>query len=159
MLLHAAAVKVGDRAYAFSAPSGTGKSTHIKLWRRVYGERVGILNGDKPILREKDGALTVYGTPWCGKEGWNRNDSALFGAMCFVERADENRIRLLSHDEAVARVFAQLLKPSAPEGLAETLRMTDLLIRTVPIYLLSCNMSEEAARLSFETMTAPFEKQ
>jgi len=155
MLLHAATVKVGEHAYAFSAPSGTGKSTHIRLWRRVYGERIRILNGDKPILREKDGKLIAYGTPWCGKEGWNSNDEAPLGALCFVTRG-ENSIRRMTAAEAVDRVFGQLLKPTHADGVAQTLRLTDLLLRTVPLYLLSCDISEEAARLSFETMTAPY---
>ena len=154
MLLHAATVKVGDYAYAFSAPSGTGKSTHIRLWRRVFGEKIRILNGDKPLLREKDGKLIAYGTPWCGKEGWNSNDKAPLGALCFVARGEKNSIRPLSKEEAVDRVFSQLLKPTHRAGVTETLRLTDLLIRTVPLYLLTCDISEEAARLSFETMTA-----
>ena len=152
ILFHAAVVEVDGKAYAFSAPSGTGKSTHIRLWRRVYGERVGIINGDKPLLRERDGILTVYGTPWCGKEGWNRNTSAPLAGLCFIERAEQNRIRRMENTEAVERIFTQLLKPDTPDGVAETLRVTDLLIRNIPVYLLSCNMTEEAARTSFEAM-------
>ncbi len=153
MLLHAATVKVDGRAYAFSAPSGTGKSTHIRLWRKFFGERVSIINGDKPIVRERDGVITAYGTPWCGKEGWNANDSAPLAALCFIERAEAPHIRTLSASEAVERVFGQLLKPTHKEGVAEVLRLTDILIRSVPLYLLSCDISEAAARLSFETLT------
>ncbi len=153
MLLHAATVKVNGKAYAFSAPSGTGKSTHIRLWRRVFGERISILNGDKPLVREKDGVITAYGTPWCGKEGWHANDQAPLAALCFIERAETPRIRPLGKDEAVGRVFGQLLKPTHAEGVKEVLRLTDILIRNVPLYLLSCDISEAAARLSFETLT------
>ena len=153
MLLHSATVKVGGKAYAFSAPSGTGKSTHIRLWRKFYGERVAIINGDKPLVRERDGIITAYGTPWCGKEGWNANDSAPLAALCFIERAETPSIRPLSAEEAVTRVFGQLLKPTHKEGVAEVLRLTDILIRSVPLYLLSCDISEAAARLSFETLT------
>lgn len=153
MLLHAATVTVGGKAYAFSAPSGTGKSTHIRLWKRVYGDAVEILNGDKPLLREKDGELIAYGTPWCGKEGWNTNASAPLRALCFLERGKENAIRKLSSSEALDRVFRQLLKPEDEKGVAQTLHLADLLIRHVPIYLLVCNISEDAARLSYETLT------
>ena len=65
-LLHAAVIEVDGRAYAFSAPSGTGKSTHIKLWRRVLGERVQIVNGDKPILRYRDGRFMGMPCPFGG---------------------------------------------------------------------------------------------
>lgn len=154
VLLHAATVKVGDRAFAFSAPSGTGKSTHIRLWKEVYGERVTVLNGDKPLLREMDGSLIAYGTPWCGKEGWQTNERAPLAALCFLERAEKNAIRRLSPAEALDRVFRQLLKPEGAKGVERTLAFADKLIRSVPIYLLSCNISHDAARLSFETLTA-----
>lgn len=153
MLFHAATVAVDGKAYAFSAPSGTGKSTHISLWHQYFGDRVEIINGDKPLLREKDGAFTVYGTPWCGKEGWSRNVSAPLAAICFIARSEENRIRKLSAEETVGRLFGQLLKPKDNGEVAEVLRMTDLLVRNVPVYLLECNISEEAARLSFRTLT------
>ena len=153
MLLHAATVKVGGKAYAFSAPSGTGKSTHIRLWKKFFGEKVSILNGDKPLVREKDGEIIAYGTPWCGKEGWNKNDKAPLAALCFIERASVPSIRRLSTEEAVSRVFGQLLKPRHEAGVREVLRLTDILLRSVPLYLLSCDISEASARLSFETLT------
>lgn len=154
ILFHAATVKVGEYAYAFSAPSGTGKSTHIALWRKFFGEQVQMLNGDKPFMREADGVFTVYGTPWCGKEGWNRNDSAPLGGLCFLKRGEQNAIRRMSAEEAVDRIFAQLLKPQSAAGVAETLRLADLLIRHVPIWELTCNISREAAELSFRALTS-----
>ena len=153
ILLHAATVMAGCKAYAFSAPSGTGKSTHIRLWKSVYGDAVTILNGDKPLLREKDGELIAYGTPWCGKEGWNTNAKAPLAGLCFLERGEENKIRRLSPSEAVDRVFRQMLKPKDARGVAETLRLADLMIRKIPVFLLSCNISEEAARLSYGSLT------
>ena len=153
VLLHAATVMANGKAYAFCAPSGTGKSTHIRLWRRVYGDRVSVINGDKPLLRQTDGCLYAYGTPWCGKEGWHENTKAPLAAVCFIERATENRIRRLSAAEATERLFGQLLKPGGAAGVSGTLDMADLILRTVPIYLLSCNISEEAAVLSYQTLT------
>ena len=152
MLFHAAVIEMDGRGYAFTAPSGTGKSTHISLWRKAFGEKVQIVNGDKPILREKDGVFTAYGTPWCGKEGWGRNASVPLSAVCFLHRDTENNIRRISSEEAVDRVFSQLLKPTTLEGMAETLRLVDLLISGVPMYDLGCNISEEAARVAYETM-------
>lgn len=152
MLFHAAVIEMDGRGYAFTAPSGTGKSTHISLWHKAFGDRVRIINGDKPILREKDGIFTAYGTPWCGKEGWGRNASVPLSGVCFLRRSAENEIGRMPADAAVTRVFSQLLKPTSPEGLAETLRLVDLLIRKVPIYELGCNISEDAARVAYEAM-------
>ena len=153
MVFHAAVIEVDGKAYAFTAPSGTGKSTHVSLWRRAFGERVHMINGDKPILRERDGVFMAYGTPWCGKEGWQRNASAPLAGICFLYRAEENTISPMPKDKAVEKIFSQLLKPNTPLGLAETLRITDLLIRTVPVYEMGCNISEEAARVAYEAMT------
>ena len=153
VLFHAAAIEVDGRAYAFSAPSGTGKSTHIMLWRRRFGKRVGMINGDKPFLREKDGVFTVYGSPWCGKEGWNRNTSAPLAGVCFLYQAKENTISVMDAASATPRVFAQLIKPDTAEGVAGCLQFADRLIRNVPIYRMGCNISPEAAELSFRTMT------
>lgn len=153
ILLHAAVVEVDGGAYAFSAPSGTGKSTHIRLWHKCFGSRIGIINGDKPFLRVKDGVLTAYGSPFCGKEGWNKNTCAPLKALCFLSRAETNSIGCLAGEELLPRVFAQMLKPPSAEGVSETLRFADLLIKQVPIYHLRCNMLPEAAELSFRTMT------
>ena len=153
MLLHGATVKVAGKAYAFCVPSGTGKTTHIHLWKLCYKDKVTVLNGDKPLLRKKGDTFFAYGTPWCGKEGWNTNDSAPLSAICFLERAKTNSIRRLSKEEALMRIFEQLLKPSHIAGVEALLSMTDALLSYVPMYLLSCDISEEAAALSFETMT------
>jgi hypothetical protein len=153
--VHAAVVEVDGRAYAFSATSGTGKSTHISLWRECLGDRVHVINGDKPILRHREGGgFTAYGTPWCGKEGWHENRSAPLSGICFLERSPENYIRPLSPAEAVDRIFSQLLRPKTRREADLTLTLTDLLLREVPIWVLGCNISREAAELSFRTMSA-----
>ncbi len=152
MVFHAAVIEVDGKAYAFTAPSGTGKSTHVSLWHRAFGDKVQMLNGDKPILREKNGTFIAYGTPWCGKEGWQRNASAPLAAICFLHRAAENSILPMPKEKAVEQIFSQLLKPNTPAGLTETLRLADLLIRNVPIYSMGCNISEEAARLAYSVM-------
>lgn len=112
-----------------------------------------MINGDKPFLREKNGVFTVYGSPWCGKEGWNSNTSAPLAGICFLSRAEENSIVPMSADEALPRVFTQLMKPPTADGVAETMRLADGLIRSVPIYHLRCNMSEAAAECSFTALT------
>ncbi len=154
MLMHAAVIEYQGYAYAFSAPSGTGKSTHIALWRKCFGEAVSIINGDKPILRRKDDCFIAYGTPWCGKEQWNRNTSAPLRAICFLERSESNHIRRLTTREAIDHIFHQLLRPKTAAEMELTLSLVDVLLRQVPIYLLGCNISREAAELSHRTLTA-----
>ncbi len=152
LMLHGATVKAKDKAFAFCAPSGTGKTTHIKLWLSLFPD-VTVLNGDKPLLRRRGDSFTVYGTPWCGKEGWNTNDKAPLSAICFLERGERNAIRRLSAEEALGRIFEQLLKPSGALGIDGLLSVVDGLLSSVPMFLLSCDISREAALLSYETLT------
>lgn len=154
MLMHAAVVEVDGHAYAFSAKSKTGKSTHISLWRECFGERVHIINGDKPILRIRNGRIYAYGTPWCGKEGWNANTCAPLTALCFLERSPDNYIHPLESSAALDRIIHQLLRPRDAAEMDLTLQFTDLLLRNVPTFVLGCNISHEAAELSFHTLTA-----
>lgn len=153
-LMHAAVIAADGVAYAFTAKSGTGKSTHLRLWMEMLGERAFVLNGDKPLIRVfEDGSVRAYGTPWCGKEGWQRNASLPLGGICFLERDTENRIRPMTAEEAVERIFSQLLKPSTAGGLSATLDMVDRVLKTVPLWLLGCNISPEAAKTSYTAMT------
>ena len=154
ILMHAAVIGFDGSAYAFSAPSGTGKSTHISLWRECFGERVTVINGDKPILRIRDGKVYAYGTPWCGKEGWNTNTCAPLAAICFLERSAQNRIRELNTSEALDLIMHQLLRFKTAAEMDLTLQFTDVLLRTVPTFLLGCNISHEAAELASRTLTA-----
>ena len=153
LLFHGAAVAYKGKAYIFSAPSGTGKTTHLRLWMRARAKDLTIINGDKPVFRLEDGTFRVYGTPWSGKEGWSNNTSAPLGGICFIRRSADNRIEELPLPEAASRAMKQILYPKDPQNLYSMLRLTDELIRARPVYLLSCNISEEAAALSFKTLT------
>ncbi|MBP5610394.1 MAG: hypothetical protein J6X72_03550, partial [Clostridia bacterium] len=125
-LFHAAVIEYKGEAIAFTAPSGTGKSTHIKNWTRAFGADVDIVNGDKPILRfGSDGTLTAYWTPWAGKEGWSRNVGRPLKAVVFLERGKEDRVVPLSPADAALPVMNQILLESDPETVAETLALAD----------------------------------
>ena len=151
-LFHSAVIEYGGDGFAFAAKSGTGKSIHIKLWRRRFGEGVHVVNGDKPILRFENGKLYAYGTPWCGKEGWQTNTRVSLKALCFLERSAENRIRRIGADEAVMLMFHQILTPQDLETVDSLFPLLDKTLREIPCYILGCNMSEEAAEVSYNGM-------
>lgn len=153
ILVHSAVIEVDGNAYAFLARSGTGKSTHIALWRKALGERVHIVNGDKPIFRYIDGALYAYGTPWCGKEGWNKNTRARLKAICFLERGAENSIERISASDSSSRLLRQILMPNDAQGAIKTLEIVDRMLNGTPLWLLKCNISEESAILAYNTMS------
>ena len=139
--------------YAFAARSGVGKSTHIGLWKKNFGERVHIINGDKPIVKITDHGVIAYGTPWNGKEGFGENRSCPLRALCFLERGTENRIEPISTDDAVARIFPQIYLPREAKAAAGTLELLDSFVKKVSFFRLSCNMEDEAAIVSHGAMS------
>lgn len=153
IVLHASAVEVDGKAYLFSAPCGTGKSTHTRLWQSIFGERARVFNDDKPALRLIDGVWYAYGTPWCGKDGININMKVPVAGICFLKQAQENKIRRLSQVEAVQKVIWQTgHRFKQVENLDLMLSHVDKLVRMIPVYELENRPEPDAARLSYETM-------
>lgn len=152
-LFHGAVIEFNGEGFVFAAKSGTGKTTHISLWRKSFGPDVHVINGDKPIMRFVDGELYAFGTPWCGKEGWQTNSKVRVTAVCFIERAEKNSIAPISVSDAIVKIFQQILMPEDIEALDALMPWLDRTLRTVPCYLLSCNISEEAARIAYEQMS------
>ncbi len=151
-IMHASVVEMKGEAFAFAAHSGTGKSTHSRLWLDAFGDKARIINGDKPLLRYIDGKVWIYGTPWCGKEGYNFNTKAPLSSICFIERAQNNSIEKLDKNSAVKKIFDQLLLPETQEQAIHFLDMVEILIENVNFYTLKCNMDIEAAHVSYNGM-------
>lgn len=152
MLLHCAVLEYDGKGYAFLGRSGTGKSTHTRLWKKYLGTPK-MINGDKPILQYVGAGFLAHGTPWRGKEAWGMRASAPLCGLCFLEQAKENSIRKLSPSEVSARLFGQILLPEAEDAVVATLELADKLIAETPAYFLKCDISREAAKLSFEQLT------
>lgn len=160
LLMHAAVLEYQGEAYAFTARSGTGKSTHLRLWRRYLGAEVQVVNGDKPIVAfppadAPDPRPVAYGTPWAGKEGWSRNVGVPLAGLCFLSRSAPggSRIRPLAPADALDRAIHQVYHPESADGMGHTLELLDALLARVPLFDLACDMSEDAVRTSFEALT------
>ena len=152
-ILHSAVIEKDGRGYAFLARSGVGKSTHISLWKRVYGDSVSIINGDKPIVRLIDGEFYAYGTPWCGKENWNENRRTKLCALCFIERGEKNEIAHMDSERSALRIIKQILIPKDEIGAIKTLELADLILKKLNVYALRCTVSEEAATVAYDKMS------
>lgn len=153
-VMHAAVVEVDDMAYAFTAPSGTGKTTHMQLWLNHFGDRAKVVNGDKPLIRVINGVAYACSTPWRGKENFGGyNDIVPLGGVCVIQQSPENHIRRLSIEEASRYVFRQvLISRDSEESFNRFWKLLERMMTTVDFYLLECNRQPEASRLSYLTM-------
>lgn len=98
LCFHGSVVAYNNSAFMFAAPSGTGKTTHSLLWTENLPDAY-ILNGDKPFV-STGSKIVAWGSPWCGSEHYNRNEGVELKAICFLERADKNRIIEFSWENA-----------------------------------------------------------
>ena len=151
MLLHSSAVVYENKAYLFSAASGTGKSTHTQLWLKQF-EGAYILNDDKPAIVLTDKGILAYGTPFSGKTDWNVNEGIPLQAICALERGATNTIEPLDSGEALFWIMNQTIRPYEEERMSQMLDVLDEVITRVPTYKLHCNMDPEAALVSYNAM-------
>lgn len=152
VLFHGSSLAIDGRGVLFTAKSGTGKSTHTRLWRQVFGQRVQMINDDKPFLQVTEAGATVYGTPWRGKHGIGSNLSAPLEAICFVCRGDENRVEPMSPRDLFPLLLQQTYAPEAPEAMVRTLALVERLSKHVRLYRLYCNMEPQAAETALRGM-------
>ncbi len=152
-VFHGSAIEVDGQGYLFTAKSGTGKSTHARLWRELLGDRAVMVNDDKPLLRvTKDNGVIVYGSPYNGKHRLGENISVPLKAIGIIIRADENRIERITKREAYPMLVQQSYHPVNPEKMKRTLDLLDILVEHVALYNLYCNMEPEAAEVSYTAM-------
>lgn len=151
---HASTLSVDGEAILFSANSGTGKSTHTRLWKEYMKDHEVInLNDDKPIIRFVDGKAIAYGSPWCGKHTINCNKSAPVKALVFLERGEHNSMERVDSKEVFSLLFPQTFGGKKnPQQLAKLLELLDRFVQDIDVYRLHCNISEEAVRLVYDTV-------
>ena len=151
-LFHGSAVAVDGRGYLFAAKSGTGKSTHARLWQQLLGDRLIYVNDDKPLIRiTRQGAL-VCGTPYDGKHRRSTNTAVPLETVCLLRRGEQNAIRPIGAGEAFPRLLQQAYSPQDRAALQRTVALLRGLTERVRLYELSCNMDIEAAQVAFEAM-------
>lgn len=155
--VHSSVIVYKGRAILFLGESGTGKSTHTRLWlQHIEGSR--LLNDDSPVLcvgNEGPGrGLFVYGSPWSGKGRCYVNEGYPVAALVRLVQHEENRISLLSTVQAFGALY-----PSFPPAFARDpdlreslLELVSEAIRLAPVFRLECRPDREAAVLVHETL-------
>lgn len=147
-LFHAAIVSYQGKGYMFLGPSGTGKSTHARLWLR-HIEGTELVNDDNPVVRiSDDGRATVYGSPWSGKTPCYRNVNYPLGAIVLLSQAPYNKIQRLSGIQAYASLVASISGKRWDAAIADGLHWTEnQLASSVPMWHLECLPDAAAAQL------------
>ena len=152
-LMHGAVIAWKNQGYLFTAPSGTGKSTHLALWKKYLGDQAEVINGDKPLLKVTEDEVWVYGTPWAGKEQWQVNKKVALKGICFLGRGEKNSIKKIDSFSALPFLMRQVYFTDAPQSAGKTMELLDQMLKIVPLYKMKCDISKEAFECSFGAMT------
>ena len=150
-LAHGSAVAADGQGYLFTARSGTGKSTHTRLWREVFGARAVMVNDDKPFLQLTEEGVLIHGSPWSGKHGLDSNITVPLKGICLLERGQENRIRQAKPEELTDLLRG--FRPRTPAQAKEYDNLLTQLTEEVPLWHMSCTKDAEAARIAYEAMS------
>ena len=150
LLVHGSAISMDGEVYLFTAPSGTGKSTHTRLWREAFGERTMMINDDKPMLKISPDGVEVYGTPWRGKHRLGCNAHGPLKAIIDLTRDTENHIERISASEAFPIIKKQAIAFHDVRLMTKILSLEKILMESIPFYRLGCNMEREAAVVAWE---------
>lgn len=149
LMLHGSTVAVDGVAYLFTAACGTGKSTHTRLWRELFGERAVMVNDDKPFLRFTQDRILACGSPWSGKHGLDTNITVPLKGICILRRGAADVIRPIGREEA-----AQMLRHQChiPQGDVRSLELLEELMARVPLWELECTRDIHAAQVAWAAM-------
>ena len=157
LFLHAATFTIDGNAYAICADSGTGKTTLLRACKEFLGHRVGLVNGDKTIVRYTDGRMTAFGTPWCGKEGWGENTSAPLRGVILLSRGEKNWIVEVDPLSQLAGVARQVYIPEDwRKESGQLLETLCRLLKLTKVYRMICRKDPEAARVLFKGIGIDF---
>lgn len=151
--MHSSSIVVDGCGVLFLGESGTGKSTHTRLWRENI-DGAALLNDDSPIIRIIDGVARVYGSPWSGKTPCYKSEWYPIAGFCRLKQAPYNRIVRLQPLKAIGALL-----PSCPPIFAHDEYLQDLIcstigsvVHSVGIYGMECLPDAEAAKLSYNTI-------
>ena len=152
LLFHGSAIALDGEGFLFTAHSGTGKSTHTRLWRQVFGDRAVMINDDKPFLEIKPDGVWIHGSPWSGKHGLDTNICVPLKGICVLERGQENRINPAAPEEVLPMLQKQAYAPLSADTQPAFLSLVNDLSRKIPLWKLSCNKEPHAATTAWEAM-------
>ena len=149
---HSSCLEMDGEGYLFTALSGTGKSTHTRNWRRLFGDRVIMINDDKPLIRKIGDRFYVCSTPWMGKSDIGCNRIAPIKAIYVLKRGKENSAVPTSPARQMRPLMEATLLPSSRENMIKLLGLFDALFGQAKLIELYCNQDIESAQVAYDAV-------
>ena len=147
--IHSASIAYKQKAWLFSAPSGTGKSTHAALWKKLFD--VSDINGDLNLLGFQKGEPVVYGMPWCGTSGIYSTKTYPLGGVIFLKQALTDTVAILENDPSILSIADRLISPTwTKEQFLTNLSFATQLAPSIDTFSLHCTKEDSAAYLMKE---------
>lgn len=148
LLIHSSSIEIDGKGLIFSAPSGTGKSTHTRLWKELYGDKVTIVNDDRPAIRYMGNSPMLCGTPWSGSSDLYANRIVPLQGIVLIEQSSANSIEKLPVAEGLQMLMPRCFLPYYDRDMMnEAMNTLERLITDVPVYRLKCRPDYEAVEL------------
>ena len=153
LLLHGSAVALDGQGYLFTADCGTGKSTHTRLWRQVFGPRAEMVKEHRPFLELTASGVLLHGSPWSGKHGLDTNITVPLRGICILQRGPVNAIAEISLFQAAPMLCAQAGLWSQSTPVPERNALVMAMAERVTLWQMQCNREPDAAVLAHAAMS------
>ena len=151
IVFHGSSISVDNNGFIVTARSGVGKSTHAKLLEEYIGDSFKYINDDKPLLKVNDEEVTIYSSPWNGKERRGNNISAPLKAVLFLNRSETNTFKKIDNkEENYIRLLSQIYLPKEKSKREKALKIVDKLLKKINFYEINVNKDIESAKMTYE---------
>lgn len=147
--IHSSCIKVGEDAIGFLAPSGTGKSTHTRLWQKYCEKQVVVVNDDQTYYKLKNDGIYAFSSPLAGKHKKYANVSAKLKAFVVLKQGVENKFYKLDKLTSTKLIYKQLFLPGDKSGYEKTFEIFEKILELIPIYFLECDISQNAFKTCY----------
>ena len=146
IMFHGIVMEYNGKGVVISASSGTGKTTHVRMWRD--NKNALILNGDRALCRKRSNKWYAYGSPWFGTSGECINRRVPMTAIVLLERGEANEIeRISSYDGALALIPRTFAPTWEKELMGKALDTIDDIVKEIPVLRLKCRPDLESVEV------------
>ena len=151
VVFHGSSFMVDNNGFLITARSGVGKSTHSRNLKEYIGDRFIYINDDKPLLKVNENSVTVYGTPWNGKERKSNDVSAPLRAILFLSRGETNTYRkIVNKEEIYVKMLSQIYLPRDKAKREKALKVADAILKNINFYEINVTKDIESAKMTYE---------